>query len=100
MDPAELEEEIQTALTESELFENYKASDRAIASLEAVLTSAPFDLRLNQHLAALYARNQRFADAAQCCEKVNQVLSVSGEKQHPASTLRWRPNIGPRPTPK
>ena len=45
------------------------------------LAGAPFDLRLNQHLASLYAREQRFADAAQCCEKLNQVLSVSGKKE-------------------
>ena len=80
--PEELEEEIRTALAESELFHNYnKSSEKAIAALEAVLPSAPFDLRLNQQLASLYADDQRFADAAQCCEKVNQVLSVSGKKE-------------------
>ena len=80
--PEELEEEIRTALAESELFENYsKSSGKAVESLEAVLAGAPFDLRLNQHLASLYAGDQRFADAAQCCEKVSQVLSVSGKKE-------------------
>jgi len=80
--PEELEEEIRTALAESELFVNYnKSSEKAIAALEAVLPSAPFDLRLNQQLASLYSGDQRFADAAQCCEKVNQVLSVSGKKE-------------------
>lgn len=80
--PEELEEEIRTALAESELFENYsKSSEKAIESLESALAGAPFDLRLNQHLASLYARDKRFADAAQCCEKVNQVLSVSGKRE-------------------
>jgi hypothetical protein len=80
--PEEMEEEIRTALAEAELFENYdKSSGKAVASLEAALAGAPFDLRLNQHLASLYAGNQRFADAAHCCEKVNQVLSVSGKKE-------------------
>jgi tetratricopeptide (TPR) repeat protein len=80
--PEELEEEIRTALAESELFENYsKSSEKAIESLESALAGAPFDLRLNQHLASLYAREKRFADAAQCCEKVNQVLSVSGKRE-------------------
>ena len=80
--PEELEEEIRTALAESELFENYsKSAEKAIESLESVLAGAPFDLRLNQHLASLYAREKRFADAAQCCEKVNQVLSVSGKRE-------------------
>jgi tetratricopeptide (TPR) repeat protein len=80
--PEEMEEEIRTALAEAELFENYdKSSGKAVRSLEAALAGAPFDLRLNQHLASLYARGQRFADAAHCCEKVNQVLSVSGKKE-------------------
>ncbi len=80
--PEELEEEIRTALAESELFQNYsKSSEKAIESLESALAGAPFDLRLNQHLASLYAREKRFADAAQCCEKANQVLSVSGKRE-------------------
>jgi tetratricopeptide (TPR) repeat protein len=80
--PEELEEKIRTALVEAELFENYdKSSGKAVASLEAALADAPFDLRLNQQLALLYARDQRFADAAHCCEKVDQGLSVSGKKE-------------------
>jgi tetratricopeptide (TPR) repeat protein len=83
--PEELEEEIRTALAESELIEHYnKSTGKAIESLETVLAGAPFDLRLNQHLASLYAQDQRFAEAAQCCEKVNQVLSVSGKQEQAA----------------
>ena len=80
--PQELEEEIRTALAESELFENYsKSLDKALEPLLTALAGAPFDLRLNQRLVSLYARKQQFADAAQCCEKVNQVLSVAGKKE-------------------
>jgi tetratricopeptide (TPR) repeat protein len=80
--PEELEEEIRTALAESELYENYSRSpEKAFEPLLSVLAGAPFDLRVNQRLASLYARDERFADAAQCCEKVSQVLSVAGKKE-------------------
>ena len=80
--PEELEEEIRTALAESELFENYsKLPEKEFEPLLAVLASAPFDVRLNQRLASLYAREQQFAEAAQCCEKLNQVFSVAGKKE-------------------
>jgi tetratricopeptide (TPR) repeat protein len=80
--PEELEEEIRTALAESELIENYRKSpEKALEPLLAALAGAPFDIRLNQRLASLYVRKQQFADAAQCCEKVNQVLSVAGNKE-------------------
>jgi tetratricopeptide (TPR) repeat protein len=60
----EIEQAIETALTESELYQSYNAIPKAIAPLEKTLKRAPEDVRLNQRLAALYVRSERYADAA------------------------------------
>ncbi len=69
---------IQAALTESDLFESYNVPQKALAPLESVLPQAPQDVRLNQRLAAIYARLGRSADAAQRCAVLQTVFSVSG----------------------
>src|SRR5512146_969246 len=69
---------IQAALTESDLFESYNVPTKALAPLEAVLPQAPQDVRLNQRLAAIYARLGRNAEAAQRCAVLQKVFSGSG----------------------
>ncbi len=69
---------IQAALTESDLFESYNVPNKALAPLEAVLPQAPQDVRLNQRLAAIYARLGRNTQAAQRCAVLQKVFSGSG----------------------
>jgi hypothetical protein len=52
--------------------------DKALGPLMAVLPIAPSDVRLNQRLAALYTRSERFADAAACCQTLATVYSQAG----------------------
>jgi tetratricopeptide (TPR) repeat protein len=72
---------IQAALTESDLFESYNVPNKALAPLEAILPQAPQDVRLNQRLAAIYARLGRNREAAQRCAVLEKVFSGSGLHQ-------------------
>jgi tetratricopeptide (TPR) repeat protein len=74
----ELSALLQSALTESELFDSYNVPHKAIPPLEAVLSKAPFDLRLNQRLASLYARTGSHDKAARACAMLHSVYSSSG----------------------
>ena len=58
---------LRAAITDTELFVSYNMPDKALGPLMAVLPIAPSDVRLNQRLAALYVRSERFAEAAGCC---------------------------------
>jgi tetratricopeptide (TPR) repeat protein len=69
---------IQAALTESDLFESYNVPKKALAPLEAILPQAPQDVRLNQRLAAIYARLGRNKEAAQRCAVLQKVFSGAG----------------------
>jgi pilus assembly protein FimV len=69
---------LRAALTDTELFISYNMPDKALGPLMAVLPIAPADVRLNQRLAALYTRSERFADAAACCHTLATVYSQSG----------------------
>src|SRR5258708_8352445 len=62
-DPA-VEKSIEAALTDAELFVSYNVASKAIAPLEDALPLAPPDARLNQQLATLYIKPERYADAA------------------------------------
>lgn len=72
---------LQTALTEADLYESYNAPHKAVGPLEAVLGRAPQDVRINQRLAALYARLNRPADASQRCAVLEKVFSAAGLPQ-------------------
>ncbi len=74
----DLAEAIKAALTESELMDTYNMPAKAVGPLEAVLPKAPNDVTLNQRLASLYARAERFHEAAKCCDVLQQVYSVAG----------------------
>ncbi len=76
--PEEIAQALQTALTESELFDSYNVPNKAIPPLEAVLPRAPFDVRVNQRLASLYARTGRYAEAAKACSALTSVYASAG----------------------
>ncbi len=69
---------LRAALTDTELFMSYNMPDKALGPLMSVLPIAPTDVRLNQRLAALYTRSERFADAAACCRTLASVYHESG----------------------
>lgn len=76
--PRELAEAIDAALTDSELFSSYNVPEKAIPPLEKVIPQAPNDVRLRQRLASLYARTDRFADAANACTVLADVHAIAG----------------------
>jgi tetratricopeptide (TPR) repeat protein len=69
---------LRAALTDAELFVSYNMPDKAIGPLMAALPIAPQDVRLNQRLAALHTRAERFADAAGCCRTLESVYAEAG----------------------
>ena len=77
----EVSRAIRTALTDSELLDSYNLPSKAIAPLEAVLPSAPRDALLNQRLASLYARSERYSDAARCCDILRAVYRKAGHDE-------------------
>jgi pilus assembly protein FimV len=76
--PREIAEAINSALTDSELFSSYNVPEKAITPLERVLPKAPNDVRLRQRLASLYARVERFADAANSCGILADIHAGAG----------------------
>ncbi len=76
--PRELAEAIDAALTDSELFSSYNVPEKAIPPLEKMIPQAPNDVRLRKRLASLYARTDRFADAANACTVLADVHAVAG----------------------
>jgi len=76
--PDELADAIKAALTDSELLSSYNLPRKAVAPLETLLARAPDDVQLNQRLASLYAKMQRYPDAANCCEVLARVYSGAG----------------------
>ena len=74
----EVEAAIRAALTDSELFESYNQSAKSITPLEAALSKAPGDLRLNQRLAMVYRRAERFEDAARACVVLEKMFEFYG----------------------
>src|SRR5579862_5965246 len=78
----ELATVVRAAITDAELFLSYNLPSKAMAPLLAVLPKAPRDVRVNQRLASLHARNSRFADAAQCCRTLGKVFSEAGYPDH------------------
>jgi len=69
---------LRAALTDTELFISYNMPDKALGPLMAVLPIAPNDVRLNQRLAALHTRAERFADAAVCCRTLQAAYGEAG----------------------
>jgi tetratricopeptide (TPR) repeat protein len=74
----EVADALRSALTDAELFISYNMPDKALGPLMAVLPIAPNDVRLNQRLAALHTRAERFADAAVCCRTLQTAYDQAG----------------------
>ena len=94
----ELTRAIQSALTDSELLDSYNLPSKAIAPLEAVIGSAPTDVLLNQRLASLYVRAERFSDAARCCDVLHSVYRKAGHaelaKQYAEMSAKYHQRVG------
>jgi pilus assembly protein FimV len=66
---------VRSALTDAELFISYNMPAKALGPLVGALPTAPDDLRINQRLAILHSRAERFAEAAVCCRTLQRVYS-------------------------
>ena len=77
---------VRSALTDAELFISYNMPAKALGPLVAALPMAPSDLRLNQRLATLHTRANRFAEAALCCRTLQNIYS---EADHPDEATRY-----------
>jgi tetratricopeptide (TPR) repeat protein len=77
---------VRSALTDAELFISYNMPAKALGPLMAALPLAPTDLRLNQRLAALHTRAERFAEAGVCCRTLQSVYSEAG---YPEEATRY-----------
>ncbi len=77
---------IRSALTDADLFVSYNMAAKALVPLVAALPQAPLDVRLNQRLAALHTRAERFAEAAICCRNLEAVYSEAG---YPDEAVRY-----------
>ncbi|HEX7287288.1 MAG TPA: tetratricopeptide repeat protein [Candidatus Angelobacter sp.] len=75
---------IESALTDAELYVSYNVPAKAIPPLEAALPLAPQDITLNQRLATLYARAERWADAARMCQNLSEIYRELGHAQEAA----------------
>ena len=77
---------VRSALTDAELFISYNMPAKALGPLVAVLPMAPNDLRVNQRLATLHTRAERFAEAAVCCHTLQRVYS---DADYPEEATRY-----------
>jgi pilus assembly protein FimV len=77
---------IESALTDAELYVSYNVPSKAIPPLEAALPLAPQDVNLNQRLASLYARAERYADAARMYLNLSSIYEELG---HPAEAAKY-----------
>jgi len=77
---------VRSAVTDADLFLSYNLPDKAIVPLLGALPLAPRDARLNQRLAALHTRFQRFTEAAVCCRTLESVYHDAG---YPDEAVRY-----------
>lgn len=76
--PLETAEAVETALTDSELFDSYNLPAKAVVPLERVLPRAPREIRVNRRLVSLYARSGRMKEAADRCRVLESVYLEAG----------------------
>ncbi len=77
---------VRAAVTDADLFLSYNLPDKAVVPLLGALPLAPRDARLNQRLAALHTRFQRFTEAAVCCRTLESVYHDAG---YPDEAVRY-----------
>src|SRR5215831_14124786 len=80
------EKAIESALTDAELYVSYNVPSKAIPPLEAALPLAPQDVNLNQRLASLYARAERYGDAARMYQNLSKIYDELG---HPSEAAKY-----------
>ncbi len=80
------EKAIESALTDAELYVSYNVPSKAIPPLEAALPLAPQDVNLNQRLASLYVRAERYADAARMYQNLSEIYEELG---HPNEAAKY-----------
>jgi pilus assembly protein FimV len=80
------ERAIESALTDAELYVSYNVPSKAIPPLEAALPLAPQDVNLNQRLASLYVRAERYADAARMYQNLSEIYKELG---HPTESVKY-----------
>jgi pilus assembly protein FimV len=102
--PADVAAAVHSALTDSELFDSYNLPAKAVAPLEVGLKKAPRDPQINQRLANLYAKMQRYSDAARCCDVLKHIygehgLAAEAQKygEMAGKYLSMSPDSGPGP---
>src|SRR3954468_869381 len=76
--PADIEQAVQSAIADSELFDSYNLPAKAVAPLEKGLEKAPRDFQINQRLSMLYPKMSRFADAAKSCKILSELYAAEG----------------------
>jgi tetratricopeptide (TPR) repeat protein len=81
------EQAIESALTDAELYVSYNVPTKAIPPLEAALPLAPQDVNLNQRLASLYVRAERYADAARLYKNLSDIYKELGHEAESAKYL-------------
>ncbi len=84
--PDDIAAAVRSAVTDADLFLSYNLLDKAVVPLLGALPQAPLDARLNQRLAALHTRFQRFTEAAVCCRTLEGVYRDAG---HPDEAVRY-----------
>ena len=84
--PDEVALAIRSALTDAELFISYNMPAKALGPLTTALPMAPSDLRINQRLAMLHTRAERYTEAALCCRTLQNVYS---EANYPDEATRY-----------
>jgi len=72
---------VRAALTDAELFISYNMPAKAMAPLIGALPKAPRDLRINQKLAALYTRAEKFTEAAVSCRTLESLYHDAGHAE-------------------
>lgn len=77
---------VRSAVTDADLFLSYNLPDKAVVPLLGALPLAPRDARLNQRLAGLHTRFQRFTEAAVCCRTLESVYHDAG---YPDEAVRY-----------
>jgi len=77
---------VRSAVTDADLFLSYNLPEKAVVPLLGALPQAPRDVRLNQRLAGLHTRFQRFTEAAVCCRTLEGVYHDAG---YPDEAVRY-----------
>ena len=77
---------VRSAVTDADLFLSYNLPEKAVVPLLGALPQAPRDVRLNQRLAGLHTRFQRFTEAAVCCRTLEGVYR---DAAYPEEAVRY-----------